>query len=127
MAELRSSGKQTAARQRAREKAAEYREKQNKLEQLATDFFVASDSIEGIDANVEKEIAAARERGKKHSADARAKADAVIVAMLELGAPRNEIADRLGIATRDVKRATPVSVGASTSTPSDDESAGENV
>ncbi|QNE46138.1 hypothetical protein F1C58_03905 [Glaciihabitans sp. INWT7] len=113
MAELRKSGKQTAARQRAREKAAEYREKQDQLEQLAVDYFVASDSIEGIEATVEKEIAAARERGLQLSADARAKADAVIVAMLELGAPRTEVADRLGITTRDVKRAAPVTAAVS--------------
>jgi hypothetical protein len=32
----------------------------------------------------------------------------VIVTMLELGTVRDEIADRLGIPTRDVKRAAPV-------------------
>jgi septal ring factor EnvC (AmiA/AmiB activator) len=115
MAELRKSAKQTAARQRAREKAADYRQKQDKLEQLATDYFVVADSIDEIEENVETEIAAARERGQQLGADARAKADAVMVAMLELGTPRNEVADRLGIATRDVKRATPVTAAVSRS------------
>ncbi|AMM22799.1 hypothetical protein AX769_21930 (plasmid) [Frondihabitans sp. PAMC 28766] len=106
MAEVRKSGKQTAARQRAREKAAEFREKQDKLEQLATDYFVAADSIEEIQANVEREIEAARERGEKLSAEARAKSQAVIISMLDLGTPRNEVAGRLGISTRDVKKTT---------------------
>lgn len=107
MAEVRKSAKQTAARERAREKAAEFREKQDKLEQLAAEYFIAADSIEEIQSNVEKEIAAARERGQKLSAEAREKAQAVIVSMLDLGTPRNEVAGRLGISTRDVKKTTP--------------------
>ena len=109
MADVRKSGKQVAARQRAREKAAEFRQKQDQLEQLATDYFVAADSIEEIDADVEREISAVRQRGEKLSAEARTKADAVIATMLDLGITRNEVAERLGIATRDVKRPATVS------------------
>jgi hypothetical protein len=126
MTEPRKATKQTAARQRAREKAAQFRETQDKLEQLAVDYFVATDSIEDIDAAVEKEIAAARERGKKQSADATAKAAAVIAAMLDLGTPRSEIAGRLGIATRDVKKAAPVTVVSSEPAAPADESSPAN-
>jgi len=101
--DVRKSAKQTAARQRAREKAAEFREKQDKLEQFAVDYFVAADSIEEIEESVEREIAAVRERGAKLSEEARVKADAVIASMLALGVPRSEVASRLGIATRDVR------------------------
>ncbi|WP_104080925.1 hypothetical protein [Cryobacterium sp. Y11] len=104
MADVRKSAKQTAARTRAREKAAEFRSKQDKLEQLATDYFVATDSLEDIEASAEKEIAAVRERTAKRSAAAQANADAVIASMLALGTPRGEVADRLGIPTRDVKK-----------------------
>ncbi|GAA4687290.1 hypothetical protein [Frondihabitans cladoniiphilus] len=104
MAEVRKSGKQTAARQRAREKAAEFREKQDKLEELATDYFVTADSIADIQASIDKEIDAVRKRGEKVTEEARAKAQAVIASMLDLGVPRNEVADRLGLTTREVKK-----------------------
>jgi hypothetical protein len=125
MTDVRKSSKQTTARARAREKAAEFREKQDKLEQLAVDYFVAADSIEEIQANVEKEIAAARARGEKLSAEAREKAQSVIGSMLDLGTPRNEVAGRLGISTRDVKKTTeaapaPVADDSPTPTAGDD-------
>ncbi|WP_104169314.1 hypothetical protein [Cryobacterium sp. M23] len=104
MADVRKSAKQTAARTCARAKAAEFRAKQDKLEQLATDYFVATDSLEEIEASAQKEMSAVRERAAKRSAAARANADAVIASMLALGTPRGEVADRLGIPTRDVKK-----------------------
>ncbi|AMM22842.1 hypothetical protein AX769_22185 (plasmid) [Frondihabitans sp. PAMC 28766] len=107
MAEVRKSAKQTAARQRAREKAAEFREKHDTLEQLATDYFEVADSIDDVEAKVAKEIAAARDRADKLITQGRAKSDAVIAKMLDLGTPRDEVAGRLGISTRDVKRNTP--------------------
>jgi len=106
MADIRKSAQQSAARTRAREKAAEFRQKHDTLEQLATDYFVAMDSAEDIEAVAQKEIAAIRERAEKNRTAARAKATAVIASMLELGTPRSEVADRLGIPTRDVKTLT---------------------
>ena len=106
MAEVRKSATQAAARKRAREKAAAFREKQDKLEQFAVDYFVATDGLESISAEVEKELAAVRARGEKRLATARTEADEVIAAMLDFGVSRNEVADRLGITTRDVKKPT---------------------
>jgi len=114
MAEVRKSAKQTEARRRAREKAAEFRERQDKLEQLAVDYFVAADSLDEIDAATEKEITAVRARAEKQSADARAEADAVMQKMLALGITRAEVASRLGVALRDVKKA-PAGNGGETS------------
>lgn len=105
MAEVRKSAKQTEARRRAREKAAEFREQQDKLEQLAVDYFVAADSLDEIDAATEKEVAAVRARAEKQSADARAKAETVMQKMLALGITCAEVASRLGVAVRDVKKA----------------------
>lgn len=44
MAEVRKSATQAPARQRAREKAAAFGEKQDTLEPLAVDYFVAADA-----------------------------------------------------------------------------------
>ena len=129
MAEVRKSAKQTEARRRAREKAAEFREQQDKLEQLAVDYFVAADSLDEIDAATEKEVAAVRARAEKRSADARAEAESVIQKMLALGITRAEVASRLGVAVRDVKKAPAESGGdtfpieATQSTQSEGESA----
>jgi len=116
MAEVRKSAKQTEARRRAREKAAEFRERQDKLEQLAVDYFVAADSLDEIDAATEKEIAAVRARAEKQSADARSEADAVMQRMLALGITRAEVASRLGVALRDVKKAPAGNGGETSST-----------
>lgn len=112
MAEVRKSAKQTEARRRAREKAAEFRARQDKLEQLAVDYFVAADSLDEIDAAAEKEIAAVRARAEKQSADARASAEGVMQRMLALGITRAEVAERLGVSVRDVKKAPAGNAGA---------------
>lgn len=118
MAEVRKSATQTAARKRAREKAAAFREKQDKLEQLAVDYFVATDGLETIQKDIDRELAAVRARGDKRLASSQAEADRVIADMLDLGAPRNEVADRLGIPTRDVKKtSTSRKAAASSTTP----------
>lgn len=104
MAEVRKSSKQTAARSRAREKAAEFRAKEDQLEQFATDYFLATDSLDDIDTAAQAEIAAIQDRAAKQSTAARTAAVAVITSMLELGTPKAEVADRLGLALRDVKK-----------------------
>jgi hypothetical protein len=107
MAEVRKSATQAAARKRAREKAAAFREKQDTLEQLAVDYFVATDNLETIEQEIQQELAAVRARGDKRVAESKAEADRVISSMLELGVTRNEVADRLGITTREVKKPAP--------------------
>jgi hypothetical protein len=104
MAEVRKSAKQTEARRRARERAAEFREQQDRLEHLAVDYFVAADSLDEIAAATEKEVAAVRARAEKQSADARAEAESVMQKMLALGVTRAEVASRLGVAVRDIKK-----------------------
>lgn len=104
MAEARNSAKQSTARARAREKAAEFRARQDQLEQFATDYFIATDSLEEIDAAAQKEIAAVHNRAAEQSAVARDKAAAAIVSMLAIGISRAEVADRLGIALREIRR-----------------------
>ena len=55
MADVRKSAKQTAARTRAREKAAEFRARQDRLEQLATDYFVATASWRRVKARTARQ------------------------------------------------------------------------
>ena len=107
MAEPRKSAKLTAARQLARENAAQFREREDKLESLAVDYFTYVEQVEEVNALAEKEIVRIREQAQKNTADRRASAARTIAEMLAAGASRAEVAGRLGIATRDVKKATP--------------------
>ena len=106
MADPRKSAKQTDARRRAREKAAQFRELQDKLEQLATDYFVSVDSVEETNEETEREIAKLRERAEQQTQKARDEADQVIVRMVAAGASAAEVAERLGVTPREVKKAT---------------------
>lgn len=106
MAEPRKSAKQTDARRRAREKAAQFRELQDTLEQLATDYFVAVDSVDETNEETEREIAKLRERAEQQTQKARDEADQVIVRMVAAGASAAEVAARLGVTPREVRRAT---------------------
>jgi hypothetical protein len=132
MAEVRKSAKLTAARQLARTNAAQFREREDKLEALAVDYFTYVEQVEDVNALAEKEIVRIRQQAEKNTADRRASAARIIPAMLAAGASRAEVAGRLGIAVRDVKRAMPTSsIPAKTSAknsaaiaePSDSESA----
>jgi hypothetical protein len=106
MAEVRKSARQVAARQRARTQAAEFRAREDRLEQLAADYFVAADLLAEIDERAEQEIQAVRERAAAERAAKTVELDAVIRTMLSLDVSRKEVADRLGIAVRDVKRSS---------------------
>ncbi|WP_104198721.1 hypothetical protein [Cryobacterium sp. Y29] len=131
MAELRKSAKLTAARQLARENAAQFRAREDKLESLAVDYFTYVDQVDEVNALAEKEIARIRAQAQKNTAARRASAAVTIDTMLAAGASRAEVAGRLGIATRDVKRAAPVPATPATtvdenSVPVGDQSASES-
>lgn len=106
MAEPRKSAKQTDARRRAREKAAQFRELQDTLEQLATDYFVSIDSVDETNDETEREIAKLRERAEKQTQKARVDAARTIVSMVKAGAKPDEVAARLGLTVREVKKVT---------------------
>ncbi|ALD14452.1 hypothetical protein AES38_15405 (plasmid) [Clavibacter capsici] len=86
--------------------AAQFRELQDKLEQLAADYFVAIDSVEATNEETEREIAKLRERAEQQTRKARDDAEQVIARMIDAGASPAEVAARLGITTREVKKAT---------------------
>ncbi len=108
MAQVRTSGKQAAARkvarERAVERAAEFRRRQEQLEELAVEYFVVADAVDGINEDAEARIQKIRDEAAAAVADAEQKAQAIIGRMLDTKVTRDEVAERLGISVRDVKR-----------------------
>ena len=109
MPENRKSATQAAARkaarERAAERAAEFRRRQDQLEELAAEYFVAADAVDGINEDAEARIQKIRDEAAAAVADAEERAQAIIGRMLDTKVTRDEVAERLGIAVRDVKRA----------------------
>lgn len=108
MAQVRTSGKQAAARKAARERAveraAEFRRRQEQLEELAAEYFVAADAVDGINEDAEARIQKIRDEAAAAVADAEARAQEIVGRMLDTKVTRDEVAERLGISVRDVKR-----------------------
>lgn len=108
MAENRKSAKQTAARKAAREqaaqRAAEFRRRQEQLEELAVEYFVAVDAVAGIEAAAEERIAVIRAETEQQVEASRAEAADIIGQMLDTKVTRDEVAERLGLPVREVKR-----------------------
>jgi DNA-directed RNA polymerase specialized sigma subunit len=108
MAQVRTSGKQAAARKAARERAveqaAQFRRRQEQLEELAAEYFVAADAVDGINEDAEARIQEIRDEAAAAVTDAEQKAQEIIGRMLDTKVTRDEVAERLGISVRDVKR-----------------------
>lgn len=108
MAENRKSATQAAARraarERAAERAAEFRRRQDQLEELAASYFVAIDAVESIQADAEGRIAAIRAETVQKVEGSRAEAAEIIGRMLDTKVSRDEVAERLGVPVREVKR-----------------------
>lgn len=122
MAQVRTSGKQAAARKAARERAveqaAQFRRRQEQLEELAAEYFVAADAVDGINEDAEARIQQIRDEAAAAVAEAEEQARAIIGRMLDTKVTRDEVAERLGISVREVKRSKPK---AEASAESDDE------
>ena len=111
----RKSTKAAAARERARERANRFLEREQELLRIAERFEEAQLEIEGVDAateakvakireQAEARIAEAREQAEKDAAEARRRAEELQREMLALGINRREVGERLGISTRSVVR-----------------------
>jgi len=111
MAQVRTSGKQAAARKAARERAveraAEFRRRQEQLEELAAEYFVAADAVDGINEDAEARIQKIRDEQAAAITEAEEQSQAIIERMLDTKVSRDEVAERLGIPVRDVKRSKP--------------------
>lgn len=111
----RKSGKAAEARDRARERANRFLEREQELLAIAEKFEEAQIELEGIDAATEAKIAKIREQAEvkvseartqaeAEASDAKERAEQLQREMLEQGISRREVGERLGIPTRDVVR-----------------------
>jgi hypothetical protein len=111
MAQVRTSGKQAAARKAARERAveqaAQFRRRQEQLEELAAEYFVAADAVDAINDDAETRIEKIRDEAAAAVTNAEQKAQEIIGRMLDTKVSRDEVAERLGLSLRDVKRSKP--------------------
>lgn len=108
MAQVRTSGKQAAARKAARERAveqaAQFRRRQEQLEELAAEYFVAADAVDAINEDAETRIQKIRDEAAIAVTEAEQQAQEIIGRMLDTKVSRDEVAERLGLPVRDVKR-----------------------
>lgn len=105
MAAPRKSVSQVDARRRARERAAQFRERENTLEQLAAEYIVNADRVEQIEEKLAEEIAALQARADRETAQARDESAQIIRRMSELGVAKTEISARLDVPSRTVRSA----------------------
>jgi len=123
MAQVRTSGKQAAARkaarERAAERAAEFRRRQEQLEELAAEYFVTADAVDGINEDAEARIQKIRDEAATAVLEAEERAQTIIARMLDTKVSRDEVAERLGIPVREVKRRKPATT-ANEAVPSDE-------
>ncbi len=105
MAAPRKSVSQVDARRRARERAAQFREREDTLEQLAAEYIVNADRVEQIEAKLAEEIAALQARADRETTQARDESAQIIRRMSELGVAKTEISARLDVPARTVRDA----------------------
>lgn len=105
MAAPRKSVSQVDARRRARERAAQFREREDTLEQLAAEYIVNTDRVEQIEEKLADEIAALQARADRETAQARDNSAQIIRRMSELGVAKTEIGARLDVPARTVRDA----------------------
>lgn len=101
----RQSARQLDARRRAREHAAAYREREDRLTDLAAEFFVADDTLRAAELEVEAKIEALRNRVAAVTEQHGRRTTEVIVAMLATGESISGVAGRLGMTVTDVRTA----------------------
>lgn len=105
MAAPRKSVSQVDARRRARERAAQFREREETLEQLAAEYIVNADRVEQIEEKLAEEITALRARADRETTHARDESAQIIRRMSELGVAKTEISARLDVPARAVRDA----------------------
>lgn len=106
MAERRTkTANQIDARKKAREHAAAFRDREEKLEGFAVDYFTAADKIDAIDADLDEAITKLRERAAERATAVRGEVNAAIAGMAALSVPAAEIAQRLDLPASAVRTA----------------------
>lgn len=102
---VRQSARQLDARRRAREHAASYREREDRLTDLAAEFFVADDTLTAAKVESDAKIGALRDRVAAATEQHAHRTAEVVAAMLAAGESAAGVAGRLGLTLADVRLA----------------------
>ncbi|MEA5456916.1 hypothetical protein SPF06_19510 [Sinomonas sp. JGH33] len=105
MAGTRKSAAQLAARERARERAAEFTRRNEQLIGLAAEYFEAEQAADRILAEAREAAAAIIAKAEAEAEQAAGRSAGIVRAMLATGESRAGVAERLGVSAAEVKRA----------------------
>lgn len=111
MASPRKSAQQVAAREKARQKAAEFTARHEELIELAAKFIEFDDTAENTEAAAREKAARIIEQGKADAETARRDAGQVVARMLETGESKSSVAARLGLTPATLKKYLPAPSG----------------
>ncbi|MFE5866769.1 hypothetical protein ACFQ77_40360 [Streptomyces virginiae] len=101
----RRSSKAVQAREAAREKAARFRELEEERLRIAESAILIQDDIDDFDEETERRVAKLREDRSIQLVEKRQKLDALVVEMLDTEIPAQEVGERLGMSTNQVRTA----------------------
>lgn len=107
MASPRKSAQQVAAREKARQKAAEFTARHEELIELAAKFIEFDDTAENTEAAAREKAEKIIEQGKADAEAARQDAGRVVAQMLETGESKTAVAARLGLSAATLKKYLP--------------------
>ncbi|MGO2533420.1 hypothetical protein [Arthrobacter rhombi] len=117
MASPRKSAQQVAAREKARQKAAEFTARHEELIELAAKFIEFDDTAENTEAAAREKADRIIEQGKADAETARQDAGLVVAQMLETGESKTAVAARLGLSAAALKKYLPAPTGVTTPEP----------
>lgn len=104
---VRKSAQQVAAREKARQKAAEFTARNEQLIELAAKFIEFDEAAENTEAAAREKAARVIEQGKVDAEAARRDAGQVVARMIETGESKSAVAARLGLTPATLKKYLP--------------------
>ncbi|MDN5879006.1 MAG: hypothetical protein L0H60_05620 [Micrococcaceae bacterium] len=107
MAAPRKSAQQVAAREKARQKAAEFTARHEELIELAAKFIEHNDAAETTEAAAQEKAEKIIAQGKADAETARQDAGRVVAQMLKTGESKSAVAARLGLTPAVLKKYMP--------------------
>nr|WP_176705545.1 helix-turn-helix domain-containing protein [Arthrobacter sp.]AXV46670.1 hypothetical protein pA58H3_p56 [Arthrobacter sp.] len=120
MAAPRKSAQQVAAREKARQKAADFTARHEELIELAAKFIELDEAANDTETTAQEKAQRIIAQGKVHAEAARKESGRVIVQMIETGESKSAVAARLGLSAATLKKYLPAPASAAT----DSESSG---
>ena len=107
MASPRKSAQQVAAREKARQKAADFTARNEELIDLAARFIEFDDAAQGMEAAAQEKAEKIIAQGEADAEKARLESGDVVARMLETGESRSAVAARLGMSVSTLKKYMP--------------------